>query len=115
MDTGGSIAFGLLGAFTLTCLSLDIVRHRERKAVRQMRNQGYLAGALRGYEHKPTTTSEPTESASAFVQEQLSLTEHVEVSDSLTEETPPSPILTMTIRKQKTRLDMLSTWLGNPK
>src|SRR5205807_2509121 len=29
---GDMYAFGLLGAFSLTCLSLDIVRYRERKA-----------------------------------------------------------------------------------
>ena len=29
---GDLYAFGLLGAFTLTCVGLDIVRHRERKA-----------------------------------------------------------------------------------
>ena len=31
---GDLYAFGLLGAFTLTCLGLDIVRYRERKAAR---------------------------------------------------------------------------------
>ncbi|MEO8973436.1 MAG: APC family permease, partial [Ktedonobacteraceae bacterium] len=31
---GDMYAFGLLGAFTLTCLGLDLVRHRERKAAR---------------------------------------------------------------------------------
>jgi amino acid transporter len=31
---GDMYAFGLLGAFSLTCLGLDIVRHRERRAVR---------------------------------------------------------------------------------
>ena len=31
---GDMYAFGLLGAFTLTCLGLDIVRHRERRAAR---------------------------------------------------------------------------------
>ena len=31
---GDMYAFGLLGAFSLTCLGLDIVRYRERKAVR---------------------------------------------------------------------------------
>ncbi len=31
---GDMYAFGLLGAFTLTCLGLDIVRHRERQAAR---------------------------------------------------------------------------------
>jgi amino acid transporter len=31
---GDLYAFGLLGAFTLTCLGLDIIRYRERKAAR---------------------------------------------------------------------------------
>jgi amino acid transporter len=31
---GDMYAFGLLGAFSLTCLGLDIVRHRERKAAK---------------------------------------------------------------------------------
>jgi amino acid transporter len=31
---GDMYAFGLLGAFTLTCLGLDIIRYRERKAAR---------------------------------------------------------------------------------
>src|SRR5438067_12807622 len=31
---GDLYAFGLLGAFTLTCVGLDIVRRRERKAAR---------------------------------------------------------------------------------
>ncbi len=34
---GDLYAFGLLGAFTLTCVGLDIVRHRERKAARAER------------------------------------------------------------------------------
>ena len=34
---GDLYAFGLLGAFTLTCVGLDIVRHRERKAARAAR------------------------------------------------------------------------------
>src|SRR5579885_1881128 len=33
---GDMYAFGLLGAFTLTCIGLDIVRHRERKAAHQV-------------------------------------------------------------------------------
>jgi amino acid transporter len=35
---GDMYAFGLLAAFTLTCLGLDIVRHRERKAARTARD-----------------------------------------------------------------------------
>ncbi len=36
---GELYAFGLLGAFTLTCLGLDIIRHRERKAARTLAAQ----------------------------------------------------------------------------
>ncbi len=36
---GDMYAFGLLGAFTLTCLGLDIVRHREHKAARTLAAQ----------------------------------------------------------------------------
>jgi len=36
---GDLYAFGLLGAFTLTCLGLDIVRHRERKLARSLSRQ----------------------------------------------------------------------------
>jgi len=36
---GELYAFGLLGAFTLTCLGLDIVRYRERKAARTLAAQ----------------------------------------------------------------------------
>ncbi|MFL5625302.1 MAG: APC family permease [Ktedonobacteraceae bacterium] len=34
---GNLYAFGLLGAFTLTCLGLDLVRYRERRAARAQR------------------------------------------------------------------------------
>jgi amino acid transporter len=36
---GQLYAFGLLGAFTLTCLGLDIIRYRERKAARALAAQ----------------------------------------------------------------------------
>lgn len=36
---GDLYAFGLLGAFTLTCLGLDIVRHRERKGAKVVARQ----------------------------------------------------------------------------
>src|SRR6266704_3136911 len=36
---GELYAFGLLGAFTLTCLGLDIIRYRERKAARNLASQ----------------------------------------------------------------------------
>src|SRR5436305_117638 len=37
---GDLYAFGLLGAFTLTCLGLDLVRYREHKAARRQAGQG---------------------------------------------------------------------------
>jgi amino acid transporter len=37
---GDMYAFGLLGAFSLTCLGLDIVRYRERKQARKLRHPG---------------------------------------------------------------------------
>ncbi len=40
---GDMYAFGLLGAFTLTCLGLDIVRHRERKAAHVLAAQSSYA------------------------------------------------------------------------
>ncbi len=47
---GDMYAFGLLGAFSLTCLGLDIVRRRERRAARQLakkaREKGNVANAL---------------------------------------------------------------------
>ena len=46
---GDLYAFGLLGAFTLTCVGLDIVRRRERKAARTERvsSQSATRGLLR--------------------------------------------------------------------
>src|SRR5436305_6430609 len=41
---GELYAFGLLGAFTLTCLGLDIIRHRERKAARTLAAQVSQSG-----------------------------------------------------------------------
>ncbi|MBA2288735.1 MAG: APC family permease [Ktedonobacteraceae bacterium] len=45
---GDMYAFGLLGAFTLTCLSMDIVRYRERKARRREAAQDAHPASLNG-------------------------------------------------------------------
>src|SRR5437660_3937521 len=51
---GELYAFGLLGAFTLTCLGLDIVRYRERKALRAKAYQWPANWHDNGYdEHIP--------------------------------------------------------------
>jgi amino acid transporter len=52
---GDLYAFGLLGAFTLTCLGLDIVRYREHKAARTLAAQ--LSHANGAYQ--PTLNNEP--------------------------------------------------------
>ncbi len=59
---GDMYAFGLLGAFTLTCLGLDIIRHRERKAARAIAanlpggngSEQASSGRLQGNEAKLT-------------------------------------------------------------
>jgi amino acid transporter len=51
---GDMYAFGLLGAFTLTCLGLDIVRHRERKAARAVAN--HLPTQAEQHDHAGVTT-----------------------------------------------------------
>lgn len=43
---GDMYAFGLLGAFTLTCLGLDIVRSRERREEQALRQRGNVLSSL---------------------------------------------------------------------
>ena len=50
---GELYAFGLLGAFTLTCLGLDIIRYRERKAARTLAAQ--LSNATGNGASQPST------------------------------------------------------------
>jgi hypothetical protein len=51
---GDMYAFGLLGAFTLTCLGLDIVRHRERKAAKAVAH--HLAPQAEQHDHAGVST-----------------------------------------------------------
>ncbi|GAC1314171.1 MAG: hypothetical protein NVSMB27_49730 [Ktedonobacteraceae bacterium] len=88
---GDMYAFGLLGAFTLTCLGLDIVRHRERKAARTARDHPHPAGEQLAHVSDLATESQTADGTPAFTQEHASPTEHRSTSDPLTEETPPSP------------------------
>jgi hypothetical protein len=52
---GDLYAFGLLGAFTLTCLGLDIVRRRERKAARAER--AFSRSPTRGFPRSDETVT----------------------------------------------------------
>ncbi len=56
---GDMYAFGLLGAFTLTCLGLDIVRHRERKAARKHPYSGYVLPQREEASGDPSTQETP--------------------------------------------------------
>ncbi|HCF86187.1 MAG TPA: hypothetical protein DEV72_13410, partial [Ktedonobacter sp.] len=88
---GDMYAFGLLGAFTLTCLGLDIVRHRERKAARTARDHPHPAGEQLEHGSDPATASHAAGGTSALTQEPPSPPEYPPTSDPLTKETPPSP------------------------
>ncbi len=90
---GDMYAFGLLGAFTLTCLGLDIVRYRERKAARAVRDRPRSVGEqfAHGSESDPVTASHTEDGTSALTREPLSPPEHPSTSDPSTEKTPPSP------------------------
>jgi amino acid transporter len=89
---GDMYAFGLLGAFTLTCLGLDIIRHRERKAAR---NHPFSASA-QPQNGKDLAPASGTGNGITLLtrenppQEHTSSDEHVTTSDPLTQETPPS-------------------------
>lgn len=56
---GDMYAFGLLGAFTLTCLSMDIVRYRERKVRQREVTQGVHPASLN---EQPTAQGEQSAS-----------------------------------------------------
>jgi amino acid transporter len=43
---GDLYAFGLLGAFSVTCVSLDVIRWRERRAPRSRKPTGLIGGAI---------------------------------------------------------------------
>jgi amino acid transporter len=91
---GDMYAFGLLGAFTLTCLGLDIVRHRERKAARHHSSSASVPpqngkGLAPASSAANGTTRLTLEKPSA--QEHISSDEHATTSDPLTQESPPSP------------------------
>jgi hypothetical protein len=69
---GDLYAFGLLGAFTLTCIGLDIVRHRERKAARaervssRSRTSGLLNSVTANDSQKDTPTT--TEASASLLE-----------------------------------------------
>jgi amino acid transporter len=88
---GDMYAFGLLGAFTLTCLGLDIVRHRERAAARAI---PYAVGPTdelleSGDNHE--TRRDETRGTVAFTEDSPLSTELPLTIDPLKEDASPSP------------------------
>jgi amino acid transporter len=68
---GDMYAFGLLGAFTLTCLGLDIIRARDwRRAIRKMRKLAALRAQAAEQEQvaEPTNGAQPTATTSHDLQ-----------------------------------------------
>ncbi|MBV9229502.1 MAG: APC family permease [Chloroflexi bacterium] len=63
---GDMYAFGLLGAFALTCLGMDIVRYQQRKARRRQR-----LGGSKAREPIPSTTGQKPERIEESAQERL--------------------------------------------
>ena len=87
---GDMYAFGLLAAFTLTCLGLDIVRHRERKAARTA--SARISQVREPPENRNDSQSgQVADSVIATAQAPNFLTELPLTSDQMREETPPSP------------------------
>ncbi len=70
---GDMYAFGLLGAFTLTCLGLDLVRYRERKAIRSKRYQPPAAQTENGNESLPAHEDLETRTTSLSTHQQDTL------------------------------------------
>ncbi len=74
---GDMYAFGLLGAFTLTCLSMDIVRFRTRKAIK------------RGQEELEQNNGNPTREQQTSAKHPTESTED-KIEDRATEEATPT-------------------------
>jgi amino acid transporter len=84
---GDMYAFGLLAAFTLTCLGLDILRHRERRAAR-------TAGARMSQTGEPVEDGKDSQAGSGETHDANPLARAIELPmtiGQLSEETPPSP------------------------
>src|SRR5436309_9063888 len=58
---GDMYAFGLLGAFSLTCLGMDIVRYRQRKARRIQASQSGSSSTSRDRNRLPSTPDQAQE------------------------------------------------------
>jgi len=96
---GDMYAFGLLGAFTLTCFGLDLIRHRERKAARAKSYQSPAGHLDNGNEPLPLRVQlEPTLSST---QQQDALNGDALAGNSRTKEALSSPSTSLTNQPPK--------------
>ena len=88
---GDLYAFGLLGAFTLTCVSLDIVRRRERQAARVERvsSQSTIGGLLKSGD--PATANTMLRGTSPSAQTPVSFQKGTDTGTLSAERNTPSP------------------------
>lgn len=94
---GDMYAFGLLGAFSLTCLSMDIVRYRTRKARK------------RGQEELAQNDGRPTQEQQSSAKDKSESNED-KVEDRATEETTPTA--EQPEREGRWTRSTLNFWLG---
>ncbi|HAT46327.1 MAG TPA: hypothetical protein DEV72_02980 [Ktedonobacter sp.] len=95
---GDMYAFGLLGAFTLTCLGLDLVRYRERKAIRAKRYQPSAVQTDNGNESLPAHEDLETTSLSTRQQDTLNRDTFAGISqrqDTVSTQTNQSPKISL--------------------
>jgi len=94
---GDMYAFGLLGAFTLTCISMDIVRYRTRKARKK------------GQEQLAQNDGQPTKAQQASAKDKTESKED-KIEDRATEETTPTE--ERPEREGRWTRSTLNYWLG---
>ena len=83
---GDMYAFGLLGAFSLTCLGMDIVRYRQRKYRRLRATQGD------SYARKPVSSTEgPVQKGIEHIEEKIDEKVVESEEEELTEEERANP------------------------
>jgi amino acid transporter len=86
---GDMYAFGLLAAFTLTCLGLDIVRYRERNAARAARDHVHAKEEVPGDD--PGKVRDGADGSVAFTEDPAFSSEVPPTIDEMKEQAPRSP------------------------
>jgi len=105
---GDMYAFGLLGAFTLTCLGLDIVRYRERRATRAKR---YISPAV-----QPENGNNPVLAGQTSPETTPSVTEPGKLNgdrlSGITRAEDALPLLSSSQPKKRRLWSDIDFWLG---